>query len=226
MTDKDISVTLEERVVVRKGLRNLRSEGKVPAVVHDHGKNSIHVAGEYGALLKAYAAAGKHHPVHLTIGSKKHLAIIKDAHFEPSKHRLEHVVFQAVKQNEKVSAEVPVVLVGEEIPAEKKGLMVLTQLASVEVHALPNDLPDALEADATKLTEEGDHLKVSDLKVPNGVTVSNDPEQSIAVVEMPKDQIAEANAAAEALAEDAGKSADGSEGPAEAAGGEKEKPEA
>lgn len=221
MTDKDISVTLEERTIVRKGLRGLRVEGKVPAVVHDHGKSSLHVSGEYSALLKVYATAGKHHPVHLTIGNKKHLAIIKDAHFEPSKHRLEHVVFQAIKQNEKVTAEVPVVLVGEEIPAEKKGLIVLTQLAAVEVHALPKDLPDALEADATKLSEEGDHLKVSDLTVPNGVTIANDPEQSIAVVEMPKDQIAEANAAAESLAEDAGKPAE--EAPVETASGDDEK---
>jgi large subunit ribosomal protein L25 len=207
MTDKDISVVLEERTVLGKGLRTLRNEGKVPAVIHDHGKDSMHVAGEYTTLVKAYADAGKHHPVHLTVGGKKHLAIIKDAHFEPSKHRLEHIVFQAIKQNEKVSAEIPVVLVGDDIPAEKKGLIILTQVSTITVDALPNDLPDQLTVDATKLENDSDNLTVADIVAPKGVTITAPAEQVIAIVEMPRDQIAEANASAESLAEDAGKPA-------------------
>jgi large subunit ribosomal protein L25 len=114
------------------------------------------------------------------------------------------VVFQAIKQNEKTTAEIPVVLEGEEIPAERKNLLVLTQLDTVEVEALPRNLPDQLTVDATKLEEVGDHLHVSDIKAPEGVTILTDPETSLAVVEMPKDQLAEADAAAAALADDAG----------------------
>ncbi len=83
--------------------------------------------------------------------------------------------------------------------------MVLKQLDTVQVKALPKDLPDQLLVDPSVLAEVGDNLTVADLVVPNGVTIMAEPEQTIAVVEMPKDQIAEANAAAEALAEDAGK---------------------
>lgn len=205
MTDKEISVDLEKRTVVGKGLRTLRSEGRVPAVVHDHGNPSMHVSGDYKMLVKVFADAGKHHPVYLNLDGKRHLAIIKDAHFEPVKHQLEHIVFQAIRQNEKVTAEVPVVLVGEEIPAEKKSLIVLRQLDVVEVEALPKDLPDQLEVDATVLTNEGDRLTIADLKVPAGVVVVTEPEHVLATVEMPKDQLAEANAAAEAMAAESGK---------------------
>jgi large subunit ribosomal protein L25 len=204
MTTEAIVVALEERTVINKGLQHLRREGKVPAVVHDHGKPSMHVSADYRALAKVYEKAGKHHPVQLTLGGKQHLALIKDAHFEPVKHRLQHIVFQAIKQNEKVTAEIPVVLVGDEIPAEKASLIVLTHLDVVEVEALPRDLPDQLTVDATTLAEVGDRLTVADIKVPAGVAVSVDPEHVIATVEMPKDQIAEANAAAESLAADAG----------------------
>lgn len=206
MTSQDFSLDLQERTVVRKRLAELRKQGLVPAVIHNHGKESIHVAGDFMQLTKTYQRAGKHHPVNLTVSGKKHLALIKGADFGPAKHELRHLVFQAIKQNEAVEAEIPVVFKEEaEIPAEKLSLMVLKQLDTVQVKALPKDLPDQLVVDPSKLIEVGDHLSVSDIVVPSGVTLLTEPEHSIAVVEMPKDQIAEANAAAEALAEDAGK---------------------
>jgi large subunit ribosomal protein L25 len=205
--NQDIPVALEERTTIRKRLKQLRKEGKVPAVVHDHGSPSLHVMGDAKELVKVYAQAGKHHPVQLEFGGKKRLAIIKDAHFEPVKNRLEHVVFQAIKQNEKVTAEVPVVLVGD-IPAERKSLIVLKQLDVVELQAFPRDLPDQLEVDASSLSEEGDRLTVADIDVPAGVVITTEWDHPIATVEVPKDQIAEADAAAKSLADDAGKPAE------------------
>lgn len=205
MSQDTIAVELEKREVVRKGLRGLRSQGKIPAVIHDHGKDSMHVMGDFILLTKAYASAGKHHPVELTIGKTEHLALIKDVDFEPTKNRIRHIVFQAIKQNEAVEAEIPVVFKADiEIPAEKLSLMVLKQLDHVQVKALPKDLPDELVVDPSSLAEVGDSLSVADLVLPDGVTLLSDPEAQIAVVEMPRDQIAEADAAAAALADDAG----------------------
>lgn len=202
-TDK-IAVELQPRQQLRKGLGSLRATGQVPAVIHNHGKESIHVQGEATALVKVFAAAGKHHPVQVKVDGKQHLALIKDVDYEPTKHRLRHVVFQAIRQNEAVEAEIPVTFSEDvEIPAEKKSLLVLKQLDHVQVKALPNDLPDVLHVDPSGLEEVGDHVTVANLIVPAGVTVLTDPENQIAIVEMPKDQIAEADASAASLAEDA-----------------------
>lgn len=206
MTSQDISLDLQKREVVRKRLAGLRKDGLVPAVVHNHGKDSIHVAADAVAITKVYHQAGKHHPVQLTVDGKHHLALIKGVDREPTKNRIRHVVFQAINQNETTEAEIPIVFKEDvEIPAEKLSLMVLKQLDTVHVKALPKDLPDSIIVDPSSLTEVGDHLTVADLVVPSGVTILTEPEHSVAVVEMPKDQIAEANAAQEALAEDAGK---------------------
>ncbi len=204
MSKQAISLDLQKRDVVRKRLAGLRNNGVVPAVVHDHGKESLHVMGDYLKMHKVFLEAGKHHPVELNVDGKPHLALIKDVDFEPAKHRIRHIVFQAIKQNEKVEAEIPVELAEGEIPAARKSLLVLTQLDTVEVEAFPKDLPDVLTVDATSLEEVGDKLHVSDIKAPSGVTILTDPETVIATVEMPKDQIAEADAAAASLAEDAG----------------------
>ena len=209
MSSGDILVELEERTILKKGLQHLRAEGKIPAVIHDHGKPSSHVMASVSVLTKAYSSAGKHHPVHLTVGSTKHLALIKDVDFDPVKHQMRHVVFQAIRQNEAVEAEIPIVFLADtDIPAEKQSLLVLRQLDHAQVKALPRDLPDELVVDPSKLVEVGDHITVADIIVPEGVTILTDPGHPIATVEMPKDQLAEADASAAALAEDADKGED------------------
>jgi large subunit ribosomal protein L25 len=204
MSNDTIIVDLEAREIIGKGLRKMRDDGQVPAVIHNHGGESIHVMGDFIKLNKVYSAAGKHHPVELKVAGKQHLALIKDVDYEPTKHRMRHIVFQAIRQNETTEADIPLVLTGDEIPAEKKSLLVLTQLDTVQVEALPKNLPDELTVDATVLAEVGDKIHVSDIKAPEGVTILTDPETVIATVEMPKDQIAEADASAASLAEDAG----------------------
>jgi large subunit ribosomal protein L25 len=148
-------------------------------------------------LTKIYRAAGKHHPLELVVGSDKYLALIKDAHFNPVRRRLQHVVFQAIKRDEKVEAEIPVRLEGE-IPAEKVGLMVLHQLDEIEVEALPQNLPDELTVDAAKLAELHDKVTVADISVPEGVTILTDADHPIATVVETKAMMAEEAAEAEA----------------------------
>ena len=190
MVNLDAPLKLQERNVVRKGLNDLRKQGLIPAVVHNHGQPSVHVMAPEIELVHIYEAAGKHHPLNLEVGDQKFLALIKDAHFNPVKRKLQHVVFQAIRRDEKVEAEVPIHLEGE-IPAEKVGLQVLHHLDHVEIEALPANLPDSLVVDASVLAEIGDKITVGDLKVPEGVTVLTEPEQSIAAVVEPKEQVVE-----------------------------------
>lgn len=203
MVSQSISIELQKREVVRKRLVGLRSEGIVPAVLHNHGKDSILVSGEYADVVKVFSQAGKHNPVELTIDGKKHLALIKDVDRDPAKNRIRHIVFQAIKQNEVVEAEVPIVFMeGVDIPAQKASLMVLQQLDVAQVKALPKDLPSQLVIDPSSLEKDGDHLTVANIVVPKGVTILTEADHQVVIVETPKDQLAEANASAEALAQD------------------------
>lgn len=201
MSGQDIALVLEKREVIGKGLNALRATGQIPAVIHDHGKPSIHVMAKTTDAVKVYNAAGKHHPVNLTIGSTKYMALIKDADFEPRKHTVRHLVFNAIKADEKQQTEVPIhFLEDTEIPAEKAGLMVIRSLDVIEIEALPKDLIDQIIIDPSGLTEIGDKLTVADLKVPAGITIITEPEHTIATVEETKAQMSE-EAEEEAAAE-------------------------
>jgi large subunit ribosomal protein L25 len=209
VSNEEISLALAERKVVGKKVKQLRREGTVPAVIHDHGNDSKIVMAPALELTKVFQNAGKHHPVNLTIGKQKYLAIIKDVDFDPKKHKLRHVVFNAIKQDEKVETEVPLRIEGE-IPAVKAGLMLITNLDTVEIEALPKDLVDELVVDGTSLAEIGDKITVSEIQVPDGVDILTDPEHPIATVEETKEQISE-SAEEETAEGEEGEAAEGDE---------------
>jgi large subunit ribosomal protein L25 len=169
MGDK-IELKLDERELHGKKVAKLRKEGIVPGIVYGPGIDPISVQVDNVTAAKVYAAAGKHAPVHLTIGSKKKIAMIKDAELDPVKNRLQHISFHAVKASDPVIAEVPIQLIGEgESEAEKAGLIVLQALDKVEVKALPMDLPDAIEISIIDLKEAGEKVTLADAKLPEGV---------------------------------------------------------
>lgn len=181
-----ITLQLNPRDTLGKGVKRLRKDGIVPAVIHDHGKESTHVQAEYQSLYKVFVRAGKHHPVDLAVGDKKFTALIKNVTFDPRLGTITHIVFNAVKGNEKVDAEIPVrARYAEEhdnTPAERSGLIVLSQLDVVAVKALPRNLPDELTYDAEKLVAVGDQVTVSDLEVAEGVEIQTEAEHVLATV--------------------------------------------
>jgi large subunit ribosomal protein L25 len=181
-----IILELQSRDITGKAVKRLREQGLVPAVIHDHGKASIHVMGDYLPVLKAYQTAGKHHPVEIKAGDRQFTALIKAVDIDPRRHELRHVVFNAVKANEKVTAEIPVHVIYDEgndsSPAERAGLVVLHQLETVEVDAIASKLPDELLFNGEVLQAVGDHVMVADLIVPEGVVIKTDPTHPLATV--------------------------------------------
>jgi large subunit ribosomal protein L25 len=199
MSQDSISLTLDPREVTGKQVRGLRRSGVVPAVIHNHGKESVIVQGDNVKILKVWQQAGKHHPVQLRAGDKTYTALIKEAIFDPKKHLLTHVVFNAVDRNQKVEAEIPIrpryAEDNEASPAERSGFIVLSQLDSVQVKAIPSNLPDVLEYDAEKLIEVGDSITIADLVLPEGVEIETEAEHAVATVYEPS-ALAAANDAA------------------------------
>ena len=166
---QDVQLEAQKREALgKKAVAALRAEGKVPAVIQEHGKESVHILVNGSEMLKAFAGAGKSQAIDLSVGSSKKLALIKEIEFVPLKPEVQHVVFQALKADEEVDAEVPVHIVGE-IPAENNRLVLLHTLETLMVRALPKDLPEALEVSGENLVEIDDRVTVGDIKLPAGV---------------------------------------------------------
>lgn len=183
---QDVTLDLQKRDIIGKAVKGLRTQGMVPAVIHNHGQESIVVAAPYIEIVKAYQRVGRHHPIELKAGNKKFTALIKSVARDPKKNKLTHVVFNAVKADQMVDAAIPVKIKHaegqESTPAERVGLVVLHQLEEVEIEALPKDLPEVIYFDGEKLVEAGQSVTVADLIVPSNVTVKSDPAHPVATV--------------------------------------------
>lgn len=230
----DITLKLETRTAEGKQVAKLRAEGFVPSVVYGGHADPINTQSGIVETTKVATAAGKHTPISLTIDGKKKLAIIKSIERDPVKRRVRHVAFHTIKQNEIITTQVPIHLVGQgESEAEKAGLVVLQAIEHVDIKAKPADLPEALELSIAGLVTADDKLTLGDIKLPAGVEFADleqDLELVVANVYEPSALQAANDAAggdaedeSEVTAENGGDTPQGGEEQAENPGGKKAK---
>jgi large subunit ribosomal protein L25 len=197
--------------------RRLRHEGHIPAVVYGHGIDATPITVEGRALRSALStSAGLNVVLELDVDGKAHLAMAKDVQRHPVRGTVAHVDFLVVNRDERVTVDVPVVLVGEATEVNMAAGSVDHLLFNLAVHTTPANIPERLEADISGLTV-GAAVRVSDLVLPPGVTTDVDPETVVASGQAAKSEAA--MAAAEGVVETAPV-----EGEAEAAAAEGEGP--
>ena len=191
----------------------LRTEGKIPGVVYGHGISPIPIAVEGRALRAAlHTEAGVNALLNLQFDGQTHLAMARDIQRDRVRNVVIHVDFQVVRRDEKISADVPLILVGEADAVTKADGVVDHQLFTLNVNATPVTLPNEIEIDISAL-EIGSSIRVGDVRLPEGVTTDVDPEMAIVVGQGP--QLATAEDEAEDAA-DAAAAAEGAEGGGEA----------
>lgn len=185
----DLLLELQERDVDGKKVAQLRKENLIPSIVYGGQSVPIMTQSPIVETTKLAKSAGKHTPINIVIGGKKKLAIIKTIDVDPIKHSIRHLAFHTIKQNDIITAEVPIVLIGEgDSLAEKAGLVVLQAIEQIEVKAKPADLPESIELSIINLATDDDKLTVADIKLPKGVEfadVDQDMELAIASVYEP-----------------------------------------
>jgi large subunit ribosomal protein L25 len=178
----EITLKLETRVAAGKKVALLREQGFVPSVVYGGHAEPLSTQSNSVETAKVAHAAGKHSPVYLTIDGKKKLAIIKSIDIDPVKHQLRHVAFHTIKQNDTITTEVPIVLIGQgESAAEKAGLVVLQAIEHIEVKAIPANLPESIEISIAELENADDKITIADITLPKGVEFA-DNEQNTSLV--------------------------------------------
>lgn len=175
----DLLLELQERSIEGKRTSRLRRDNIIPSIVYGNQLKPILTQSPIIETTKLVKSAGKHTPVYLIIGGKKKLAIIKNVDIDSVHHVIRHVAFHAIKQNDIVTADIPIKLIGiGESDAEKAGLVILQAIEQIEVKAKPADLPEALELSVLGLKTDDDKLTIADIKLPNGVEYA-DAEQDM-----------------------------------------------
>lgn len=194
--------------------RRLRAGGRVPAVVYGHGLEARSVSVDARELRHALSGeSGLNQLLSLKIGTDTHLALARSLQRHPVRHTVVHVDFQVVRRDEVISAEVPIVLVGEAKAVEQEQGIIEQQLTSLTVQATPGRIPGHIEVDISALTV-GEGIRVGDLPLPSGVKTEVSPDELVALAAVTRAAVEEEAEAAE------GEEAAGEEGEAPAGGAE------
>jgi large subunit ribosomal protein L25 len=163
----------ESRTDMGKGAsRRLRHAGKVPAIIYGGDKAPEALTLSHNELLRNLEhEAFYSHILTINTGGSSTSAILRDLQRHPSKPVILHVDLQRVTADEELRTQVPLHIVGEDAcPGIKAGGLVSHDQTEVEVECLPKHLPEFIEVDISGM-EVGDTLHLSDLKVPEGVTL-------------------------------------------------------
>ena len=163
----------ESRTDMGKGAsRRLRHAGKVPAIIYGGNKDPEALTLSHNELLRNLEhEAFYSHILTVNIGGASTSAILRDLQRHPSKPVIMHVDLQRVTADEELRTQVPVHFVGEDTcPGAKAGGLVMHEMTEVEIECLPKDLPEYIAVDMSAMNV-GDTVHLSDLKVPEGVTL-------------------------------------------------------
>jgi len=170
----EVNLVAEYREDTGKGSsRRLRREGKTPAIIYGAGREARSLTFDHNELLKAAEhEAFMSSVLKVQVGPNMRRAIIKDIQVHPSRRQILHLDLQRIVEDEAIRMEVPLHYLNEDrAPGTKDGGTVSKTITEVEVSCLPKYLPEYIEVDLGGM-ELDDMLHLSDLTMPEGVTLT------------------------------------------------------
>ena len=174
-----------KREITGKKVRFLRRQGLMPANIYGHGIDSTPIKVDTRSLKHLLSHAGKTDLISLKVDSAKEpvRVLVREVQRNPLTDEPLHVDFYQVSMTEKIKAEVPLVFIGEAPVLKKvKNSSIFHLIDSLDIEALPDDLPHSLEVDVSHLEELDHTIHIKDIPLGRGITLLSDPEQMVVKV--------------------------------------------
>lgn len=166
MGGEKFHLKVEPRKVSGRAVKTLRRAGIVPANLFGKKIKSQAIQLSADTFAKIYEKAGETSIINLEVeGETKTRPVLVSAVQEhPVTSQPLHVDFHEVDLTQKVTATIPVELVGVAPAVEDLGAVIVQQINELEVEALPTELPEKLEVDISSLKAFDDAVTVSQIK--------------------------------------------------------------
>jgi large subunit ribosomal protein L25 len=186
-----LTIKASKREVLGRKVKGLRKAGQLPANVFGKKIKSEAISMKLSDFQTVYKEAGETGLINLFIEGEKQkegrAVLVSNLQMDPVSDKPIHVDLRQVDLKEKVTAEVPVEVIGES-PAEKTGIGTVVQyIDEFEVEALPGDLPEQFTIDASLLSEVDQAIYVKDIKVDSSkIAIKEEADAIVVKVEPPQ----------------------------------------
>jgi len=178
---RDLKVTPEK----------IRKEGNLPAVYYGKKEKSTPILVKFADFEKIFKEAGESTVVHLDGTGIDVEVLIHDVNSDPVTDKVRHVDFYAIEKGKKLEIAVPLEFIGVAPAVKDLGGVLVKVMHEIEIEALPKDLPRGLKVDISGLINFESVVLAKEIKLPEGVTLKVKPEEVVASVYEPKEEIVE-----------------------------------
>ncbi len=178
-----MTVTLKaDARTLGESVENIRKAGKIPAVFYGAKASSTAITVNDKEFLKVLHEAGESTAISLKTPTETLDVMIHDIQFDPVKNKPLHVDFLVIDMNKPITVKVPIEFTGIALAVKNSLGNLVEVLHEIEIEALPKNLPHSLPIDVSILAEVDQKLQISDIAVPAGVTILDNPEEIVALI--------------------------------------------
>lgn len=180
-----IELNAQNRSVLGSGVKKLRRDGYIPAVLYGKGQEALSLQVLVKDFGKVFKMAGESTLVYVNVSGKTYPTIIHDVSRDALTDSILHADFYKVRLDEKIKTNVPVVFIGESPAVKDLGGIFVRNVNELEVEALPQDLPHEITVDISFLKNFGDQVLVKDIDLGTNVKIEADTETIVASIQEP-----------------------------------------
>lgn len=172
----------------------LRKAGNIPAVFYGKKEASTPISLRQIDFLKVWKEAGESTVVTLDTPDGPKESLIQDVALHPVTGAPQHADFYVFEKGHKVEVDLPVEFVGIAGAVKDLGGTLVKVLHALKIEAMPKDLPHNIPVDTSSLVNFGDQILASQIPLPAGVELKENPEEVVATVAAPREEKEEESA--------------------------------
>lgn len=185
-----ITLKVEKRDI-KEPLGEMRKAGKIPAVFYGKKEAATSIKLPFAIFEKTLKEAGESTILHLEGDGIDVDVLIHEVDLDPVTDKPRHADFYAIEKGKKLEIKIPLEFIGVAPAVKDLGGVLVKVMHEVEIEALPKDLPHKLEVDISSLATFDNVITAADIKLPEGVTLRIKPEEVVASVYEPKEEVVE-----------------------------------
>ena len=170
-----------KRTIVGKQVSQLRRAGQLPGVIYGHNIEPTIISMDAHNAQLVIPRLTSSSIVVIDLEGKQISALVREKQKNFIKNVYTHIDFQAISLTETIRAKVSLHFHGLAPAIKEFSAAIVNNVDSIEVEALPNDLPERIEVDLSVLAKIGDAIHVRDLAIPANVTLLTDIDEMVAV---------------------------------------------
>ncbi len=180
-----VVINATNRTVKGKQVSALRREAKLPGVIYGHKMDPVAITMELKESTRVLNNTTSSSVIYINLDGKEYSVLVREKQRDVLKNRFIHVDFQAVSQTEKIRAAVSIEIVGTAPAVKDYNGVVVEGVNSVQVEALPKDLPERFSVDISGLKQIGDSITLRDIAAPKGVDVLDSLDEMVILITPP-----------------------------------------